>query len=504
MKIKLVITFLFTCICFVNAQKNRKSENLKANTAIDIKYEANWKSLSNHNKTPEWFKDSKLGIYFHWGVYSVPAYGGEWYPHWMYLHKESGWGSGWKEYHEKTYGSDFNYHEFIPDFTGEHFDAEEWAKLFKATGAKFGGPVAQHHDGFSMWDSEINPWNAMDMGPKKDIVGEMLKALEKEGLKTITTFHHAFTYQDEKNPSYYNNSPEYATGSLDSNLQKLYGNMPLEEGREFWLNLTNEVVDNYSPDLIWFDSDLHHMPTSYIKKMASHFFNASNIGQKETGIISKHLELPANIRIHDIERGGMKEMPKDFWMTDITISRKLNGWSYINGQKYKSVDVILKNMIDTWSKKGIVLLNVSPTAKGIINNEQRSIMKEIGNWIKVHEEAIYNTRTHTIYGYGNAEIEEGSHGGQSSTIEFSEKDIRFTCSKDRKTIFVFLLGQSKEGKQIHIKHILDGFEGQKVKKISLVGSKQKVKWKFNGDLIIKGPKATSYNKIATVFKVVLK
>ncbi|MEM9528843.1 MAG: alpha-L-fucosidase, partial [Bacteroidota bacterium] len=155
-------------------------------------FTTDWSSLEKVKEDPEWFADSKLGIYAHWGPYNVPAYGSEWYPRNMYV-------KGAKEFkhHQSTYGdqSEFGYHDFIPKFTAEKFDAEEWAQLMQDAGAKWGGPVAQHHDGFAMWDSEVNPWNAADMGPKRDITGELAAALRKRDMKLITSFHHARNLQ---------------------------------------------------------------------------------------------------------------------------------------------------------------------------------------------------------------------------------------------------------------------------------------------------------------------
>lgn len=493
MKLIKCINLIFL-VCILCKEEQGQAQNQTS------KYEPTLKSLSKHEKVPEWFKDSKLGIYFHWGPYTVPAYGGEWYPRWMYTYKESGWGSGWKEYHEKTYGKEFDYHEFFPEFTGEHFDAEEWAKLFKSAGAKFAGPVAQHHDGFAMWDSDVNPWNAKDIGPKQDIVGKMLAALRKENLKTITTLHHAFTFKHEKRPNYFNISPEYETSSVDPKLRKLYGNLPIEEGRKYWLDITNELVDKYKPDLLWFDSDLDRMPKKYRFEMTSHFFNTSEENRKKTAIIAKQKDLPPNVRILDVERGGLKGMPKDYWMTDITISEKGKGWGYINGQTYKKTDIILKNMIDTWSKKGVVLLNVSPDKTGIINKEQRTILKEIGDWIKINQEAIYNTRTHSVYGYGTAKIEEGSHGGQSSTIKYTSDDVRFTKSKNGKYLYVFLLGQPKADGDIEIREVIS--ENIKIKKVSLLRDNSNLIWEVNNDtLYVKAPESSKVNKIANVLKV---
>jgi len=151
-------------------------------------YVPSWNSLQNH-EIPAWFKDIKFGIYTHWGVYSVPAKGpnGTWYPHQMYIK-----GSKQYDYHVEHYGlpSQFGYKDLIPLFKAEKFNADEWAELFKKAGAQFAGPVAEHHDGFSMWDSEINPYNAKKMGPRRDVMGELEKAITKRGMKFITTFHH--------------------------------------------------------------------------------------------------------------------------------------------------------------------------------------------------------------------------------------------------------------------------------------------------------------------------
>jgi alpha-L-fucosidase len=177
-----------------------------ASTAAE--YRANWESLARHDAAPEWFRDAKFGIYFHWGPYSVPAFGNEHYPRTMYGHpsgkKPVDTGKGYNpaigfqsfrehEFHKKTYGdpAEFEYHHLIPLFRAEHFDAKEWAQLFADAGARFAGPVAEHHDGYAMWDSDLTPWNAADTGPRRDIVSEMAQAVRDRGMKFITTFHHA-------------------------------------------------------------------------------------------------------------------------------------------------------------------------------------------------------------------------------------------------------------------------------------------------------------------------
>ena len=183
------LTIFFSLSCFVlllgcSAPKEKK-ETVKI-------YEPNWESLANHNEQADWLKDAKFGIYFHWGVYAVPAFGSEWYPRHMHF-------EGYREYnhHLEKYGhpSEFGYHDFVPMFKAEKFNAKEWVDLFEKAGARYAGPVAEHHDGFSMWDSEITPWNSMDKGPMKDITGELEKEIKLRGMKFITTFHHARNLQ---------------------------------------------------------------------------------------------------------------------------------------------------------------------------------------------------------------------------------------------------------------------------------------------------------------------
>ncbi len=191
-------------------------------------------SLRQH-ECPEWFRDAKFGIYLHWGAYSVVERG-EWYARKLY---EEG-GEDY-QYHLEHFGhpSEFGYHDFVPLFTAEKFDPEEWAELFEQTGARFAGPVAEHHDGFSMWDSDVTPWNAMDKGPRRDITGELAAALRERGMRLITTFHHARNLQryrstDEKagrlsHYPFYDNMPP---SSDDPELRLLYGNLPEELAEE--------------------------------------------------------------------------------------------------------------------------------------------------------------------------------------------------------------------------------------------------------------------------------
>jgi alpha-L-fucosidase len=501
---------LITCISLVVISCKNRSQS--KNEEVAAKFDETWESLSTIEREPEWFKDAKLGIYFHWGPYSVPAYDNEWYPRWMYVNGRKDWGGTVFEFHEKTFGplSEFNYHDFIPMFTAEHFDAAEWADLFEKTGARFAGQVAQHHDGFAMWGSKINPWNAKDMGPKKDVLGELFSELKKRDMKTIATFHHERLLQryandttewaqNSSNPgwdSHFPYHPDYITSTTDPKLRLLYGNIPEDEFYDYWLNQINEVVDEYAPDMIWFDSWLDIIPENYQQKMVAHHFNtAVSRGQKPI-VNYKQEDLPANVGILDMEQGGKTELSDDYWLTDITIS--YGSWSYTNGQTYKNPSLVIRNMIDVWSKRGIVLLNISPMANGIIPDAQREVLAAIGNWIEKHKEAVYETRAYSTFGYGRAEFEAGQFGGQTATMDYNHNDIRFAVSKDQKNLFVYSLGLPEPNSSFDIHHVAES----NIKRISVLGSGVELKWSKTGDVLtITTPGTTEMDELANVFKV---
>ena len=472
------------------------------------KYKEDWESLAKHNQSPEWFADAKLGIYFHWGIYSVPAFGSEWYPFNMTRK-----GNKVYQHHVKKYGGPekFHYHDFVPKFTAEKFDAKEWAQLFRDAGARFAGPCAQHHDGYALWDSEVNPWNAADRGPKNDITGELSKSVKNLDMKFITTFHHARNLQRHNgNPdewetynSHFAYHPDYATSSTDPDIAKLYGNLPADEFHEYWFDQLKEVIDQYSPDIIWFDSWLKLIPQEYRKKFAAYYLNEAEKKKQEVVIAYKQQDMPSNVGVLDIEQGGKKDLSESVWLTDVTLSNQ--SWCYVEGQTYKSAELVVRNMIDVWSKNGVVLLNISPKADGEIPKEQRDILYKIGGWMKKYEEAIYETRPFGVYGFGHAVAKDGSHGGQSATVKYTATDGRFLKSKDGKYLYLFMLGKPKVGSKIEIRDLARHtyYPEEGVKKITVMGTGKEANWYFaKRNFMIEVPD-TEMDEIATVFKIEL-
>src|SRR5690606_9336333 len=307
-------------------------------------YAAHWDSLAKYEEAAEWFKDAKFGIYAHWGILSVPAYANDWYPRNMHIE-----GTDEYRHHVETYGphSEFGYHDYVPMFTAEEFDANAWVELFQKAGAKFGGIVAIHHDGWSNWDSEINPWNSMDMGPKRDIVGELEKAFKQRDLKFVTTFHKARNlqiFQDEPekwldDTSYFPYNPQLPTSSKDLLLSIMYGNIPKEQFYRNWLGELKEVIDNYSPDLIYFDSKLDKLPDSLKRQFVAYYFNHSEAQDKHVVITHKEGELPKSVSLEDLEKGRMKDKTEEFWLTDETVS--VGSWSYTNDLGLKTSNEII-------------------------------------------------------------------------------------------------------------------------------------------------------------------
>jgi len=480
-------------------------------------YQPNWQSLAAHEEAPEWYRDAKFGIYFHWGVYCVPAYGNEWYPRFMHMEgfvrRKS---HNYFKYHVEKYGhpSKFGYHDFVPMFKAEKFDAEEWADLFEKAGAKYAGPVAEHHDGFAMWDSEVTPWNAADMGPKRDITGELAKALRKRGIKLVATFHHARNlqrYADNRghrdpnakmspNERFRNSHYPFLEGmpptSDDPKLRLLYGNLPKNEWLErIWLGKLKEVIDLYQPELIWFDSWLDQIPEKFLQEFCAYYLNHPTESGVLPVITRKQEDMPLSVAIEDFEKGRLDALSAHCWLTDDTISK--GSWCYTQDLEIKPTSMVLHSLIDIVSKNGCLLLNISPKADGTIPRQQRDVLLGIGEWLKANGEAIYSTRPWTRYGEGPTLI--GKSGGFITEPTYTAKDIRYTSSKDDLVLYATLLGRPEPGEEISLKS-LSWNTG--IKRITLLGADKPVEWTISRKtgLILTMPEG-KVSDLAVSFKI---
>ncbi|MBN2201447.1 alpha-L-fucosidase, partial [bacterium] len=416
-------------------------------------YEPAFESLEKANPVPEWFKDAKFGIYFHWGVYTVPAFANEWYPRTMYLQ-----GSTENRHHTETYGdpSVWPYHYFITGakdkqgrFTqfaprlkseGGQFDPDEWAQLFADAGARFAGPVAEHHDGFSMWASRVNPWNAKDQGPKLDLVGLLTEAIRNKNMKVILSMHHAYNIT-----GFYSAVPE----TDDPDLQKLYGQQGKEKNEAFWLEKHREIINGYKPDIIWQDFNLHVISRPVLLQFLADYYNAASGWGKE--VVATYKDgLNEKCAVLDYERGGPVDITDNYWLTDDAISS--SSWCYTEGIGYYSPKQVLHGFLDRISKNGNLLLNISPKADGSIPQEQRDVLLTMGAWLKKFGEAVYTTRAWVQYGEGPTTMGAG-HGVFTAPAEGTADDVRYTRSKDNTTLYAILLGWDDDRTEITLRSL---------------------------------------------------
>lgn len=497
-------------------------------------YTQDWGSLANYNESPEWFKDAKFGIYFHWGPYSVPAYGNEHYPRTMYgpvngkkpvmntQKRNYNLGVGFQTFrehyfHKKHYGEpkDFEYHDLVPLFTAQNFDAEGWADLFYLAGAKFAGPVAEHHDGYVMWDSEQTPWNAVDTGPKRDIVGEMEQAIRKREMKFITTFHHARVGQSPAGSTpkeirewHYNGRDQYfkreAPSHVDApDVQRLYGTMPWEAFLEMWNAKLEEVIDQYHPDIIWFDSWLHRIPEANRQRFAAYYLNAAAKRDQDVVITYKQQDMPQNVGVVDFEKGRMDELTDYTWLTDDTISAgqwtKTGSWSYTEELDIKSTKELLHTLIDIVSKNGNLLLNISPTADGIIPAAQKDALLGMGTWLRANGEAIYGTRPFVVYGEGPKRMASSGHFTQM-TGDYNAENIRFTTKSN--AIYAIQMGWPGSEKSVLIHSInATNLAGSEIVNVSVLDSPEVLDWEMTeSGLRVTTPFKAS-NKIVLCYKI---
>lgn len=467
-------------------------------------FTADWESLKKRNPSPEWFRDAKFGIYFHWGVYSVPAFANEWYPRNMYDIKSAEY-----RHHVRMYGEPnvFGYPDFVPMFKAEKFDANKWADLFVKAGARFAGPVAEHHDGFSMWASSVNPWNAKDMGPRRDLVGELEKAIRKRGMRFVTTFHHERNglYEIEKKGGNkrWTGHYEYVKKNFpelleDPNRAIMYGYMPAKEFFQTWEDKLIEVIDKYHPDLMYFDSWLDEIPGTYKKEYLAHYFNDAVKLGKDVVVTYKQDDLPRDVGIEDFEKGRADKLTDFVWLTDDTISR--GSWCYTQDLGIKKAMEIVRTLADIVSKNGQMMLNISPMADGTIPENQKQVLLEIGEWMRKYGEAIYGTRPFVDYGEGPTKM---AKGGQFAKMKggYGPKDIRYT--RKGKTVYAIVLGWP--GENTEVAFTIFGREGKAgnigIRSVSMLGTKEKIKWtQTEAGMILTTPSKKVDNK-AIVFKL---
>jgi len=468
-------------------------------------FRPDWESLQKY-QAPDWYKDAKFGIFIHWGVYSVPAFGNEWYPRNMYRKDSDEY-----KHHIATYGPQdkFGYKDFIPMFKAEHFDPAAWAHLFKESGAKYVVPVAEHHDGFAMYDSGLSDWTAAKMGPKRDIVGDLAKAVRAEGLhfgaSTHRVEHNFFLGVGRTIPSDIND-PKYAAfyGPAHTWLEARRGT-PL--GNDFtyvssawaddWLARSSEIVEKYHPDIMYFDWWIGQPSIRpNLTRFAAFYYNASLKYGDHVGVINyKDWAIEEHSAVLDLERGQLGDIRPLYWQTDTSISNK--SWGYIKNDTFKSPQFVVQQLIDIVSKNGNLLLNIGPKPDGTIPDEVQQVLRDVGSWLAVNGDAIYGTRPWRVYGEGPTQVAAGSFH-DTDTANYTAEDFRFTTKGN--ALYAIEMGWSAGGEAVI--HSLGTTAGsQKVESVALLGSDAKIQARQEADGLHLQLPAQAPGKYAYVFRV---
>jgi alpha-L-fucosidase len=506
---KYIITFLSILLLTTYSFSQDTQSGVKY---LKGKYKADWESLADH-ETPQWYKDAVIGIYFHWGPYSVPGFGC-WGGRNMYL-PEGGTSENWGhvedkyintyEYVKKFYGEpgvEFGYKDFIPMFKAEKFDPDLWAELFKDAGADFAGPVAIHHDGFAMWDSEFAEYNSMDMGPKRDITGEIVEAVRKQGLKTVTTFH------QYTNWFYFNPGRKICPPGVDVNDPKytgLYGPIrdykgdwqeyPFsEEFQQTWYNRVAEVIDKYEPDHIWYEigfSDEGCVGEKYVKAIMAHYYNSADKWGREVVVTRKADDIPLSCSVLNLEAHSEDDAQEVVWQTDISISGN-HSWAYSPDAFCRPINAIIDEVVDRKSKNGVTLLNVAPLADGTLPPSQIYGLRELGKWMSINKEALYAARCAPFN-------EGGIDHWKSGTIRFTEKgdcvyaielgnELYVEVEDEGETYLDLderaITGGYPNSKQPQVPYLIPGVKPVEGSEIFMLGSNYSLPWRLDGENLV--------------------
>ncbi len=487
MEIKRLIRYLLIIICSLLVKVSASGQTGSLPMAAGP-YRPTDESLSQF-RYPEWFRDAKFGIWAHWGPQAVPRQG-DWYARRMYIEKDPAY-----KYHIEHYGhpSVFGYKDIIPLWKAEKWDPEKLMELYKKAGAKYFVSMGTHHDDFFLWHSYLHRWNAVNMGPKKDVVGLWQEAAKKQGLKFGVSEHLGASYTwfqaahqsdtqgpeagvpyDGANPAWYD---LYHPPTEPGDNKWLTTNLVFQVE---WYSMIKELIDNYHPDLLYSDSQ---MPFGDIgRSLIAHFYNQGiPEGDDATAVVYTCKQYSGGKWVEDVER-GIKDTSSLFpWQTDTSIG----DWYYRTGQRYKTAAEVIRMLVDIVSKNGNLLLNVVQTPEGDLEPDMLEILDGIGKWTTANGEGIYGTRPWKIFGENSTEAAAFRPRQFDENYKFNANDIRFT-TKDG-LLYAFCLGIPE--KDIRIRSLgRDSKLSSPVVSVKMIGSDVRIRWTQEADaLVIRKP-----------------
>jgi len=442
-------------------------------------FRAEWSSLSKQ-QVPQWFRDAKFGIFIHWGVFSVPAFGSEWYSRNLYQQGDPDFA-----HHVASYGvqTQFGYKDFIPRFRMEHFDAVAWATLFEHAGARYVVPVAEHHDGFALYSSTLTEWNARQMGPHRDIFGELAAAVRAKGMRLGASSHraeHDWFFDGGRSFSSDVNDPKYASLYGPAQLRVLESTDDAVLSKDFtyvsrafredWLARTAEIVELYHPDLLYFDwwvgqPDFRETE----RRFAAYFYDFAEQHHQDVVMNYKYDNMLDHAGVLDVERGQLPGIRAEPWQTDTSLSNE--SWGYVEKDTYKQPEPLIHELVDVVSKNGNLLLNIGPRSDGTIPEAAQKTLLAIGAWLSVNGEAIYGSRPWSTFGEGPTAIATGTFADKTEA-PFTSEDFRFTTNKG--FLYAIELGWPKGGEAVVYSL---GIRKVSCEEVTLVGSKDPLRWR---------------------------
>ena len=426
-------------------------------------FQPNWESLKQY-RCPEWFRDAKFGIWAHWSPQCEPEQG-DWYARNMYLQ-----GSEQYNFHVATYGhpSKFGYKDICNLWKAEHWDPDRLMQLYKRAGAKYFVALANHHCNFDCWDSKYQPWNSVNIGPKKDIVGTWARTARKYGLRFGVTVHSARSWNWFEVAHGSDKTGVLAGISYDGNLTKADGNGQWWDGYDpqdlynpahpdgappdqayvdKWFHRTQDLVDKYHPDLLYFDDSRLPLGQAGLD-IAAHYYNANarrHGGKLEAVLTTK--DMPPDLRstlVYDIERGRSDRLETYPWQTDTCIGDWHYRRSLYTNHQYKTAAQVIPMLADIVSKNGNLLLNIPVRGDGTIDDDEIRFLEEMARWMDVNSEAIFGTRPWIVYGEGPSRVRGGSFN--EGRQPFTAQDIRFT--EKGGALYAIILGWPADGKLV--------------------------------------------------------